>query len=108
MSALIARGTTLLLLGLLVGGCVANRGEFGDSACPEGARVGPPTGSAYAVYVDKDFNVLGSGSPATGSAEDLQGTSDNKMCPTPPVGPGACPTGYCAKQIGGVTFCKRC
>jgi hypothetical protein len=103
MNAVILRGTTLLLLGLLVGGCVANRGEFGDASCAEVDRVAPPAGSTYAVYLDKDFNVLGK------SAEDLQGTSDNKMCPTPPVvGPGACPTGYCAKQIGGTTICIRC
>ena len=82
---------------------VANRGLFGNASCKKEDRVNVPSGAVYAVYVD------GSGNPVGADvAEDLSGTKENKMCPTPDPGTGACPTGYCPRPMGGKTYCLRC
>lgn len=108
MTAIVTRGMTLVLLGLLVSGCAASRGSFGDDSCDSGKRTAVDGKAAYAIYVDKDGNLVG----PPGVAEDLLGTSANSMCPTPPPEdeeePGACPSGYCARVIGGKTYCLRC
>jgi hypothetical protein len=100
---------TLMLLGFLVSGCAASRGSFGDGSCDSGDRVAVDAGAAYAIYVDKDGNPVGSGPVRV--AEDLRGTSENKMCSTPlsePDDPGVCQPGYCPRVIGGKTYCLRC
>lgn len=102
---LITRGMLLLLLGGVLAGCAtASRGSFGPTSCPSGDRIAVDPSAAYAVYVDKDGNQLGT------TLEDLKGTNGNLMCPTPPGSddPGACGTGYCAKVIGRTTYCVRC
>ena len=119
-NSLMARGMTLLVVGLLVAGCpskqvaepnvdpgVANRGEFSVDSCNKNERVAVDSAAAYAIYVDKDGNPLD-----PGIAEDLLGTKEDKMCPTPPpppaIDPSACPNGYCPRVIGGKTYCLRC
>jgi hypothetical protein len=108
LTTLMTRGLTLLLLGFLISGCAASRGSFGDDSCASGERVAVNGSAAYAIYVDKDGNPVGTG--AIRVAEDLRGTSANKMCPTPVEtdDTGACPTGYCARVISGKTYCLRC
>ena len=81
------------------------RGNFTATSCAEAERTSLPTGAAYAIYIDGDGNPLGD------RLEDLKGTSDNKMCPTPPAqDTGDCPIGYCSYTIPGTTTksCKRC
>lgn len=96
----IARGATLLVATFLLTAC-EGRGTFGPEACDAGARVGVDGGAVAAVYYDK------TGAPLT--AEEMEGTQNNKMCPTPdPGGPSGCPTGYCARTMSGKTYCLRC
>lgn len=96
----IARGVTLLLTAFLLVAC-EGRGTFGPEACDAGARVGVDGGAVGAVYLDKTGQAVG--------AEELQGTQNNKMCPTPDEGgSGVCPSGYCARTMGGKTYCLRC
>lgn len=102
---LIARGLAFLLLGLFLAGC-DNRGTFGAQACASDSDERTPLDprAAYAIYVDSNGVVL-----TDVEAEDLTGTDKNQMCETPAVvGPGACPTGYCARAISGKTYCLRC
>jgi hypothetical protein len=107
VTALVTRGITLLLLGLLMSGC-ANRGLFGDESCKSDVRVAVDSKAAYAIYLDKDGNPVG----PPGVAEDLLGTRHNLMCPTPRSGesldPGVCAPGYCPKVMLGKTYCLRC
>ncbi len=99
---LMARGTVLLLVGLLVTGC-DTRGTFGAGACGAGDRVSVDANAVSAIYFDKAGNPLGA------RAEELDGTLKNTMCQTPePEGPSACPAGYCARTIMGKTYCMRC
>jgi hypothetical protein len=96
----IARGVTLLLTAFLLVAC-EGRGTFGPEACGAGDRVGVDGAAVAAVYYDK--------TGASVSAEELKGTTSNKMCPTPdPGGSGACPAGYCARTMSGKTYCLRC
>ncbi len=89
---------------LISSGCTATRGEFGSGSCAASERTSVPNDAAYAIYVDAN------GNPVGGLAEDLKGTMNNNMCPTPepPGGGGACKTGYCPKSVGGTTYCLRC
>ena len=97
---LIGRGATLLLAVFLLTAC-EGRGTFGPESCDAGARVGVDGAAVAAVYFDKTGQPL--------SAEELQGTQNNKMCPTPDEGgSGVCPAGYCARTMGGKTYCLRC
>jgi hypothetical protein len=95
----IARGVTLLLTAFLLVAC-EGRGTFGPEACGAGDRVGVDGGAVGAVYLDKTGAAVG--------AEELKGTTSNKMCPTPEGGSGTCPSGYCARTMGGKTYCLRC
>lgn len=108
VTTIMTRGMTLLLLAILVSGCAASRGSFRDASCATGERIAVDGSAAYAIYVDKDGNPIGSG--RVGVAEDLSGTTENKMCPTPfePDDTGICPAGYCAKVMLGKTYCLRC
>jgi hypothetical protein len=100
----------LVLAGILLaaGGC-ANRGVFTQAACKDdGTEMGRraiPAGAAAAIYVDKD------GIPLGDRAEDLYGTKDDTMCPTPPAGgPGGCSPKppWCTVKVNGVNYCVRC
>ncbi len=122
-NSLKARGMTLLAIGLLIAGCsqdapkeqanvpeekpvVANRGEFSSGSCNENERVAVDSTAIYAIYVDESGNPVGPG--PLGFAEDLTGTSNKMMCPTPGEDPSACPTGYCQRLVSGKTYCLRC
>lgn len=109
----------LILLGVLAIGACNNtpvRGNFTTASCSKEERRDLPQGAAYALYVDKDGNLLDPFKDQDGTvtgyrAEDLTGTDQNKMCPTPsPNGPGSCPTGYCLKLVPGTNtkVCMRC
>jgi hypothetical protein len=86
---------------------MASRGTFGKDSCPTGDRVPVDSAAAYALYADRDGNILESA-----SVENLAGTEGKTMCPTPaledPDDPGACPPGYCARKIAGKTYCLAC
>ena len=86
-----------------------NRGVFTPSACDTGdapgSRMATPSGAAAAIYVDAEGNPLGI------FAEDLYGTMNTKMCPTPPAGgPGGCSPKppWCTVKINNVNYCVRC
>lgn len=105
---------TIGLLGL--GGCPKdkvkppdNRGLFTAGACKDdGTAMGRkdvPAGAVTAVYFDINMQPVGA------AAEDLEGTVDKKMCPTPPVGgPGGCSPKppWCVVPINGKNYCLRC
>ena len=84
------------------------RGAFGAESCATGERIAVNSSALYAVYVDRE------GSPVDGTAEDLRGTHDNLMCPTPeakdenPDNPQACQNGYCPRVVNGKQVCFRC
>ncbi len=117
-NTLMARGVTVLVIGLLVAGCknqgqgqqetqasVENRGIFSAESCSSGERIALDSNAAYALYFDRDGNQVG----PDNVAEDLLGTSDIKMCPTPSAAdPSACAPGYCPRVISGKTYCLRC
>lgn len=93
----------------LATGCTANRGVFTEAACKDdgtdSGRRAIPAGAAAAIYVDKDGNPLGD------RAEDLYGTEDNQMCPTPPAGGGGgCSPKppWCTVKVNNVNYCVRC
>lgn len=103
-TTLIARVGILLVAGLLVTAC-DNRGTFGPSSCASGDRVPVASNAVSAVYFDN------MGQPVGTESEDLDGTQNNKMCPTPTPDtnvPGTCPSGYCPRSIMGRTYCLRC
>jgi hypothetical protein len=118
--------TTFMLVGFLtmiLGGCgkeaapasvepptampeaAANRGTFGETACPKKDRIEVSANAAFAVYFDNDGNEL------DGPAEILRGTQSDKMCPIYPppdaLDPGAC-TPLCPKVINKKTYCIPC
>jgi hypothetical protein len=96
----IARGATLLLSAFLLTAC-ESRGAFTPDSCDAAARTGVDGSAVAAVYFNKTGDPVG--------AEELKGTKDNKMCPTPPEGgSGNCPAGYCSRTYGGTSYCMRC
>ena len=99
-----AGGIALLVVTLaLVSGCEATRGKFTGASCDSGARVAVDSSAVYAIYVDASGKSIGD------FAEELKGTAENKMCPTPALsGPGGCKTGYCPTAVNGKTYCLRC
>ena len=80
------------------------RGKFGPTACAASARVPVPSDAVSAVYFDINGDVAG------GVGEDLKGTEEKKMCPTPPSGGGGvCNNpGYCPMTYKGKTICIPC
>jgi hypothetical protein len=55
-----------------------------------------------AIYFDKTGQAVGVG-------EELENTTNTKMCPLPAHGgAGGCPSGFCARTMGGKTYCLRC
>jgi hypothetical protein len=99
----LARGVAFLLTALLLAACVnPNRGEWGPAACSEDARVAVDAGAVAAIYFDKTGQAVGVG-------EELENTTNTKMCPLPAHGgAGGCPSGFCARTMGGKTYCLRC
>jgi hypothetical protein len=105
---------------LLAGGCNSTavqgsiRGEFVKTCDLSLEAV--PAGAMFALYLDKDGNILGDYKDSLGNfeahrAEQLAVTNNNQMCPTPPPsGPGSCPAGYCMKLVPGTTkkMCQPC
>lgn len=92
----------LTLLMLALAGC-ANRGIFGPTSCAKSSRM-PVYGNAVAaIYFDIHGNPIGT------RAEELKGTLNDKMCPTPeaPEGPDVCAP-YCLKQVSGKNYCLPC
>lgn len=85
-----------------------DRGSFGMDSCASSERIAVNSDALYAVYVD------GEGNPVDGIAEDLTGTHDNMMCPTPPAkdqnphNPQACANHYCPRVVNGKQVCFRC
>jgi hypothetical protein len=97
------RGVSLGLLAVLaVSGC--SRGNFGSDACVSDERTDIPANATYAIYLDASGNAIGN------IGEELEGTENNRMCPTPePDGPGGCTkAGYCLVNIGGQNYCIKC
>ena len=99
----------VLAIGLVGVSACDNRGIFTPSACSTGdspdSRISIPSGAVASIYVDSQGNPLGP------SAEDLHGTINNKMCPTPPAGgPGLCSPKppWCTVKFNGVNYCVRC
>ena len=85
-----------------LGGC---RGKFGSEACDSKERLDVPANASAALYYDNSGKLLAIG------AEDMTGTSENKMCPTPPLDddPGQCKkAGYCVVNINGTDYCLKC
>ena len=82
----------------------ANRGTFETGSCAEADRINVFPDAKSAVYFDAHGLPLGT------QAEDLTGTVNKKMCPTPAHSGGGspCGSGYCAKNVGGTTYCLRC
>jgi hypothetical protein len=115
MTTLIARGLTFLMIGLVLLGCPKcpappapppaseSRGTFGAGSCDSSARVGVPANAVIAVYYDSSGQIAGT------NAEELNGTTSNKMCPLPEqLNPGACTGGLCPIPIGAKTYCRPC
>jgi hypothetical protein len=109
ITSMVQRGLSILSVGILFAtGACTTRGTFGNGSCSSPVDVYADAVSA--IYYDKAGNPLGD------RAEDLTGTLQNKMCPTPAPhsisssDPSACtpPPGYCAKTIAGKTYCLRC
>jgi hypothetical protein len=104
-----ARFLLVVVVGLVGASGCERRGTFTADACkvdetPAG-RMDVPVEAASAVYFNK------SGNPIGVLAEDLVGTKDNKMCPTPPVGgPGGCSPKppWCVVNVNGTNYCLRC
>lgn len=80
-----------------------SRGSIDIKSCGSGKLMDVDSSAVAALYFDSSGQVVGEG------AEDLSGTTDKKMCPTPaPSVPGACQSGYCAQLIAGRRVCMRC
>jgi hypothetical protein len=116
-ATLMVRGLAFSLFGLALMGCQKcpvcsetpgtpppeSRGTFGAGSCDSSTRVGVPGNAVMAVYYDSSGQIAGT------NAEELDGTTSNKMCPLPEFeGPGACPAGYCPIPIAGKTYCRKC
>ena len=81
----------------------ASRGTIDLANCSSGEPISVDPNAVAAVYFDSQGHVVGTG------GEDLTGTTENKMCPTPePSEPGTCQSGYCARMIGGRKVCMPC
>lgn len=109
-----ARARDLIAVSLVLAVCAActtqsssaDRGNFGENSCKAGNRVAVDEKAAYALYLDKDGNLL-----TTAFAEDLKGTANGMLCPTPVYDENdttSCPVGYCARPMSGKTYCLRC
>jgi len=80
----------------------ASRGAIEIASCETGLT-DVDSQAVVALYFDKHGKVVGT------NAEDLSGTSDNKMCPTPsPSVPGLCQSGYCSQLLSGRKVCMPC
>lgn len=84
------------------------RGNFTPEACADdgqqGSRMDVPPNAVTAVYLDEAGQAVGV------FAEDLTGTENRRMCPTPPAGgPGGCSPKppWCSVQIAGATMCVK-
>ena len=84
------------------------RGNFTPEACADdgqqGSRMDVPSNAVTAVYLD------GAGQAVGIFAEDLTGTENRRMCPTPPPGgPGGCSPKppWCSVTIAGTTMCIK-
>jgi hypothetical protein len=85
------------------------RGDFTPQACVDdgqpGSRIDVPAGAVTAVYLDATGHAVGM------FAEDLTGTENNRMCPTPPAdaGPGGCTPKppWCKVTIAGQNYCIK-
>lgn len=107
----VARITSVLAAAAMCVACAtnnsaANRGKFAEGSCKADSRVAVDANAAYALYLDKDGNLL-----TAAFAEDLKGTKHGMLCPTPvfdSADPAPCPTGYCPRLMSGKTYCLRC
>ncbi len=91
-------------LACLTTGCPReSRGDFNADSCPSAARIGVYPEAKSAVYFDAQGTPLGT------QAEDLTGTTNNRMCLTPPPpGSGNCPQTFCPHTVNGKTYCLKC
>ena len=81
----------------------ASRGTIDLESCSSGEPVSVDPNAVAAVYFDSQGQVVGT------AGEDLSGTTENKMCPTPePSEPGTCQSGYCSRLISGRRVCMPC
>ena len=81
----------------------ASRGTIDLGSCSSGEPISIDPNAVAAVYFDSQGQVVGTG------GEDLSGTTENKMCPTPePSEPGTCQSGYCSRLISGRKVCMPC
>lgn len=68
-------------------------------ACQASERVNIKDNTSYAIYYDKNNQVV--------QIEDLAGLNNRKLCHIAPDS-APCPPGYCQVTIGGTPYCKRC
>ena len=87
---------------LAISGC---RGKFEKEACAGDARVDVPANARIGFYYNSQGQLVG-------EPEDMNGTADNKMCPSTPPDPntpGTCrKAGYCVVNINGTDYCVKC